>query len=147
MRVDDHYILDDDGEPIAADLMTWAFWFNDYRRRVVLQEHPAPDVFVSTVFLGLDHNWGDGPPVLWETMIFGGPFTQFQDRYTSRLEALRGHARAVALIELYGAVPRKTKRALQKFGAEWDWRRKRPRLCPLERRRLRRALTRIGWTQ
>lgn len=28
------------------------------------------DYEVSTVWLGLDHNFGDGPPILFETMIF-----------------------------------------------------------------------------
>lgn len=143
----DHYILDERGEPIEVDLMTWARWF-EHEDRVVLQEHPARDVLVSTVFLGLDHGfYFDGlphPPVLWETMIFGGPFDQFQDRYTSRLDALRGHALALSLVELYRAVPRKTKRALQKFGAGGEAY-SAPSLRPGERRRLWRVLTRIGW--
>lgn len=29
-----------------------------------------PDYRVSTVFLGIDHNWGEGPPLLFETMVF-----------------------------------------------------------------------------
>ena len=30
-------------------------------------------VFISTVFLGIDHNFNlEGPPLLFETMIFGG---------------------------------------------------------------------------
>jgi hypothetical protein len=29
------------------------------------------DVLISTVFLGIDHNWpGVGPPLLYETMVF-----------------------------------------------------------------------------
>lgn len=38
---------------------------------------------ISTVFLGIDHNYSNaGPPVLWETMIFGGPpaLDQYQAR-------------------------------------------------------------------
>jgi hypothetical protein len=141
----DHYILDEEGEPVAVDFMTWAEWFKaGDKTRVVLQDHPTRDVLVSTVFLSLDHQWGQGPPVLWETMIFGGPFSQFQERYTSRLDALRGHALALALVELYRAVPRKTKRALHKYGAAFDTYPS-PSLRPLERRRLHRALSRIGW--
>jgi hypothetical protein len=145
----DHYVLDEAGEAIAVDLLTWAEWFTVHpASRVVLQEHPARGVLVSTVFLGLDHGFHfDGqahPPVLWETMIFGGPFDQFQDRYTSRLEALIGHASAVALVELYRAVPRKTKQALKKWGAAYD-RYPSPSLQRGERRRLRRAMARIGW--
>lgn len=54
-------------------------------------------VRVSTVFLGIDHNWGRGPPVLWETMIFGGPHDEFQERYSSHESAVAGHARAVRI--------------------------------------------------
>lgn len=54
---------------------------------------------VSTVFLVLDHNHsGGGAPVLWESMIFGGPIDQDQRRYTSREEALAGHAELVTLV-------------------------------------------------
>ena len=28
------------------------------------------DYWVSTVFLGIDHNWGAGNPILFETMVF-----------------------------------------------------------------------------
>lgn len=57
---------------------------------------------VSTVFLGLDHDYtGKGPPVLWETMIFGIDIPgdedgyDYQTRYSSREDALSGHKRAV----------------------------------------------------
>lgn len=47
---------------------------------------------VSTVFLSLDHNWEpDGEPVLFETMIFGGPYDQDMWRYKSWGEARQAH--------------------------------------------------------
>lgn len=47
---------------------------------------------MSTVFLGLDHSHtSKGLPVLWETMVFGGPLDQEMDRYTSREDAVEGH--------------------------------------------------------
>ena len=47
---------------------------------------------VSTVFLGLDHNYSPfGPPVLWESLVFGGPLDGEMDRYSSRAQALAGH--------------------------------------------------------
>jgi len=55
------------------------------------------DVRVSTVFLALNHNFADvGPPVLWETMIFGGEWDGSQWRYTSKLAALAHHEVIVA---------------------------------------------------
>jgi hypothetical protein len=51
---------------------------------------------ISTVFLSLDHNWGDGPPLIFETMVFGGKYDQEQERYATETEALAGHERWVA---------------------------------------------------
>ncbi len=92
------YILDADGNVVSADLMTWANWYeSNYNKRSIGKDEPIPGVKVSTVFLGLNHNFGDGPPVLWETMIFGGEHDQYQERYSTRKEALEGHRRAVEL--------------------------------------------------
>jgi predicted DNA-binding transcriptional regulator AlpA len=56
-------------------VLTWARWF-ETAERTVASDHVG-DVHVSTVFLALDHNFGlEGPPVLWETMIFGGELDQ-----------------------------------------------------------------------
>lgn len=58
-------------------------------------------VLVSTVFLVFNHNWQgpDMPPLLYETMIFGGTHDQWQRRYTSRDEALDGHNEAVEMVQ------------------------------------------------
>ena len=53
---------------------------------------------VSTVFLGLDHRWGDeGPPILFESMVFGPDDMNEQDmdRYCTWEEAAEGHRRMV----------------------------------------------------
>jgi len=92
----DKYILDDNGEPVpTADLQAWAAMFGD-PRRIVSKSHSG-GVTVSTVFLGLDFSFGDGPPLLFETMIFGGPHDQYQERYTTRAEAIAGHTKAEQL--------------------------------------------------
>ena len=54
-------------------------------------------VRISTVFLSIDHGDGDGPPVLFETMVFGGQFDQDQARYTTWAEAEIGHKAMVRL--------------------------------------------------
>ncbi len=94
----DHYILAADGKtPVACDLMTWARAFEDRNaRRVAATELPG-GIRVSTVFLGLDHSFGEGPPILWETMIFGGNHDEDQWRYSSYDDAIAGHERAVQL--------------------------------------------------
>jgi len=90
MRLVDRHILDANGEPVPCeDLFTWGRWMQTADRHVA-HTHFG-DVRVSTVFLGLDHSFGDGPPVLWESMVFGGPLDQEQRRYTSRADADAGH--------------------------------------------------------
>jgi hypothetical protein len=55
------------------------------------------EVIVSTVFLGLNHNWCDGPPLLWETMVFGlGDDDESQWRFSSRDVAIAKHDQLVA---------------------------------------------------
>lgn len=64
-----HWILDEKKQPVKVSLMEWAQWM-EKRERVVKQEWVG-DTWVSTVFLGLDHNFSDsGPPILWESMAF-----------------------------------------------------------------------------
>lgn len=105
----DKYILDAHGEPVpCADMLTWSRWMERADRRVAQDmdegdEHGVK-VRVSTVFLGLDHNFsGRGRPVLWETLVFGGVLNGEMDRYTSLAAALAGHqamcARVGATIE------------------------------------------------
>lgn len=53
---------------------------------------------VSTVWLGLDHNYSGGPPLIFETMIFGGPNDGDMWRYATEEEAKAGHERVVALV-------------------------------------------------
>lgn len=93
------YILDNNNKPIRSTSITEAAdWMeNNPQRKVVKQEHIG-DVYISTVFLGLDHSWNSDIPVLWETMIFGGEYDQYQDRYTSYKDALEGHKKALELV-------------------------------------------------
>ena len=89
----DNYILDENGEPKAVDALTWAKNFETADRNVA--KDTIGKFLVSTVFLGLDHNWsGEGLPVLWETMVFGLPDDEeMMLRYTSKADALQGHKR------------------------------------------------------
>lgn len=111
--VTDRYILGP-GHIIvpAGDLMLWAMWFGNIDNRRVAETHFAIGSWVSTVFLGLDHNfWGEGPPILFETMVFaddGCSDDLGQERYATWDEAVAGHERAVeklmAWIEKAGKV-------------------------------------------
>ena len=99
-----HYILDEDDNPVGIDRLD-----PDYHDRMVEAEMGMMDgdrrtiaktfrngVQVSTVFLTTDHAYGDGPPVLWESMVFGGKHDQAMERrYTSREDAIQGHLEMV----------------------------------------------------
>jgi hypothetical protein len=92
------YILDDNGNAvIEPDLMKWAKWFETAKRS--LSDETFAESRVSTVFLGLDHAFGGGPPMLWETMVFGGPLDHSQERYTTREAALKGHSSMVERVK------------------------------------------------
>jgi hypothetical protein len=65
--------------------------------------HDEGGVHVSTVFLALDHSWADeGPPVVYETMVFGGPLDQEQVRYCTRVDAIDGHNAMILRVRLAG---------------------------------------------
>ena len=98
----DKYILDEQGNPVPCeDLYKWGRWLEGDENRILKHDYIlSKRILVSTVFLGVDHNFGDdGPPVLWETMIFGGKHNDYQDRYTSKENALIGHQLALAMAE------------------------------------------------
>ena len=95
MKNGNYYILDGDGNPVVEpDVIKWAKCFNEDDRVVIKTKVGEREV--STVFLGLDHQYGFGPPLLYETMVFGVPEDEeIQERYTTRDEALAGHTRIV----------------------------------------------------
>jgi len=88
-----HFILEGH-EVKPVDLMTWARWLDsNVHNRTVAKTHVSNEVLVSTVFLGLDHNWSDeGPPLIFETLVFGGPHDGEEERYSTWAEAEAGHA-------------------------------------------------------
>jgi hypothetical protein len=94
-----YYILDHAGEPVGCDDVTvWGAWMHTDENIIVAQEDVG-DLLVSTVFLGLDHAFGGGAPILWETIVFGSGGTSldgYPRRYRGRLEALKGHVDALA---------------------------------------------------
>lgn len=73
------YILDARGEPVTeSDVIKWAQWFEKAERHV--GNDWIGEQRVSTVFLGLDHSFHEGIPILWETMVFNGPLNFYQRR-------------------------------------------------------------------
>ena len=100
-----------DGQPTDAD------GYERYRRDLaahrvgldtITHDGPGPAIVISTVWLGIDHNFGAaGPPLIYETMTFhaGGssdddeppyPFWDEIRRYPDRDAAELGHAATIA---------------------------------------------------
>lgn len=51
----------------------------------------AGDVEVSTIHLVLNHRFGGGPPLIFETHVFGGPLNGDGGRWSTETEAIDGH--------------------------------------------------------
>ena len=94
----ENYILVDGKAVLEPDMLKWGIWFETANR--IVAQTKIGQVKVSTVFLGMDHNFcGNGLPILFETMIFGLPKI-FGDgepcvRYSTIDEAKIGHNEAV----------------------------------------------------
>lgn len=97
-KFSDKYILDSWGEPVPTDdLLTWGVWFeNSHNKRIVKQEYVGK-YWVSTVFLGLNHRFDNGPPILWETMVFVKGGRTGEDVEMARCSGNREHAEAMHL--------------------------------------------------
>lgn len=99
-----HWILKGK-EPVPEhDLVVWGEFFADSDKRRVARTEIAAGIYVSTVFLGLDHSFSEeGPPILFETMVFNdygdvdGPY--MFGRYATWDEAEKGHEKAVEALQ------------------------------------------------
>jgi hypothetical protein len=61
------------GEPL--EMLDWGRLMEDIDYKRVAYDELAPTTvcaasFLSTVWLGIDHSWGGGPPVIFETVRF-----------------------------------------------------------------------------
>lgn len=79
---------------LPVDILTWGKWFQTADRLIARDGQNG--VLVSTVFLGINHQFNlDLPPLVFETMIFGGLLDSYQERYSTYDEALKGHQKVV----------------------------------------------------
>lgn len=85
--------------PVPASLIVWARFFEELGNRNVSFDEIG-GITISTVFLGLDHSFGHGPPLLFETMIFDEAGEgNYQTRCATWDQAKAMHDRAVALVK------------------------------------------------
>ena len=87
-----------DRQGAAITLRTWMRYSRNQKYQRVARD-TVGEYKVSTVWLGLNLNFSDGPILIFETMILSND----QDvhgrlwRYTTEAEATEGHKRAVAI--------------------------------------------------
>lgn len=94
-----HYILVG-FEPIKVDdPIEWANWFA-YADRTVAKTVLSNGDYVCTSFIGIDMQYGTGPPIVFETMVF--PECEISWRYATWDQAVTGHHAAVLEMELWG---------------------------------------------
>lgn len=75
----------------------WAEENKRVRSTYLVDRRTGISAWVSTVWLGLDHNFlRTGPPMIFETMIFGKEWDGPQWRHASIQSAVTGHYEAVA---------------------------------------------------
>ena len=87
------------GEPVPCPtLEVFTRWFEKNGKERAVAKDSVGNEVVSTVFLGIDHSCTrDGPPVLWETMVFGSD-NEVVQRYTSLKDAKSGHKEVVKML-------------------------------------------------
>lgn len=115
-----HAVLDEDGNVVPCDLMTWARWFELSRQRIIEQDE-IEDYWVSTIFLGLNHQYHPhGAPLWFETMVFYAPEYDGQwdrmireqagwsERYTTIQQARAGHQLAIEWLKTTKLSPNQT---------------------------------------
>ena len=90
--------------PVNGGALEWARTFEAADRRVA-HTTVLGMCRVSTVFLGLDHGYGRGRPLLFETMAFWrGEGGAEQERCSTWLEAQAQHASMCEQVALPGSV-------------------------------------------
>ena len=105
--VDNLYILSDCRDVVRAPYyQDWLIWIEDNMSpesfggvRIAFTKLPSGDDII-TVFLGLDHRLGNGPPLVFETacLFKNSGWFDVMERYSTYEEAVAGHNRIVSRI-------------------------------------------------
>ena len=108
MRYPTYYKLDGHTPVPVDNILEWGVWFQtSIEERIVKQDgDEGTGWWVSTVFLALDHAFMNGPPVLFETLVFApktvppalAELDGQMERYSTWEEAEAGHRRMCARV-------------------------------------------------
>lgn len=127
------YMMDSNGfvTPVDSDsdeMEVWGRWVSDIDNRVIAKTElvdPSGKVYaeVSTVFLAMDHSFGEeGDPVLFETIVFGLNDDRMR-RDTNLRDSVVTHvrvARAIMMEEAYLTPRWVVRHPRVGFPAEWE---------------------------
>ena len=92
-----YWVLDSDKNLIQVDSVEeWARFFESGDR--IMKQETIGESQVSTVFLGIDHRFGSDPPLLFETMVFGGKCDGHQERCSTWKQAEEMHERVCGIV-------------------------------------------------
>ena len=99
-RLDRGDFYDKEGRSIT--MRQWGILHN-CMKYVRVAETMIDPYWVSTVWLGVNHGLGE-PPLIYETMVFGGGESHDCRRYSTLDQALDGHARTVEEVRLIESI-------------------------------------------
>lgn len=92
------------GQPISTEQANTLLGDPAYKRvgltHVTSSSDPGIDYQISTVWLGVNHNYvDDGAPIIFETMVFGfDGADQYMQRYATEDQARAGHTETVTVV-------------------------------------------------
>jgi hypothetical protein len=104
-----HYILVGQSVVEEPDMLKWATWsFGAGDKGRIVAQHVVGQYFVSTVFLGFDHNWAarGRRPAMFETMTFKHGRSVELFRCATWVEAEDQHEQVVMKLENREAMAR-----------------------------------------
>jgi hypothetical protein len=92
----EQYILDGKTPVLEPDAAKASRWLIENRDNLTVARTTLLDAEVSTIFLGLNHNMGQGPPLVFETFVDGGPEDGYSRRCSTWAQAEDQHRAACA---------------------------------------------------
>lgn len=92
-------------KPVACrSALEWALWCSTHEQDRFVKRDIICDtqVAVSTIFVGINLDLHRGPPLLFESMVFGGALDLTRQRYTTWAAAEAGHTVMLTNAQLSG---------------------------------------------
>ena len=136
-------IYDPEFDMVIGDALAWAKDFEN-SNRFVAKSKLWWGGYVSTVWLGLDHSFFSGPPLIFETMVFSF-FGRSLDinRYSTENEAWAGHWEMVNKWKFNRAIIQETPRHALQFTKDFIDHTRRKAITNFEK--FKRKTTRLYW--